>query len=656
MLPPDAKPSNPQVEIDRLMALYRQGRYHEAAALGNDLVGRFPDSGSLHNFLGVVSAKLGDDQGAIASYRRALELQPGEPEFLCNLGNACYRLERFEEALRHFDQALITKPDFAAAHNSRGSALQANGCLIEAEQAYRHAIGINPDYAEAHNNLGNALREQGRLDEALESLQFAIDKSPEFAPARYNLACVLREMGHHGEAARAYGQALELNPRHLDALTGLGNTLNELGLHGQAIQTFRRALQLKPEHALAHDGLGTALSDAGRLEEAVVSYQAALAADPHQAPSWNNLGNVWFGLGRNQEAEGCYRKAVALDPEFAAAHNNLSQVHHYEVGDSHLAQICELMERTDLSDEQGMYLAFAMAKALDDLGEAEKAFPFFARANALQKALSGYDIQADEERFERIKRLADQAGQVTVPPDTRPGQPRPILIVGLPRSGTSLVEQILASHSKVHGAGELEWLGRQLGPAVNSPSLPLLDAGALVRFRNGYLDELAARGQGRVVVTDKMPGNFRWMGMLLTVLPDLKVVHLNRDPVATCWSMFRNHFAGSGNSFTCDLKDLADYYRLYSDLMNHWEERFPGRIYHLDYEELTMDQEGQTRALLDYCELEFEPDCLSFHRTRRAVLTLSGQQVRRALYTGSSQAWKAYQPYLAPLLGGLGRC
>lgn len=231
--------------------------------------------------------------------------------------------------------------------------------------------------------------------------------------------------------------------------------------------------------------------------------------------------------------------------------------------------------------------------------------------------------------------------------------PRPIFIVGMPRSGTTLAEQILASHSQVHGAGEMEAINKAIRAEFNPDGRGYcfsLAEDALSGIRRRYLATLRGLGTPRPVVTDKMPANFLWLGFILEAMPEARVIHLVRDPIAVCWSIFKNYFPATGLGFTCDLTDLAAYHRMYEDLMALWFARYPGRIFDLDYERLTEDQKGQTRALLDYCDLAWEEACLDFHRTDRVVRTASATQVRRKIYRGSSEAWKKFETHLRPLV------
>ncbi len=338
---------------------------------------------------------------------------------------------------------------------------------------------------------------------------------------------------------------------------------------------------MRPGYAEAHASLGNALGDIGRHEEAVSSYRSALHIQPGFAQWHNNLGNALYDLGKYAEAAASYAEALRLKPDFAEAHYNLSLVRTYDRGDAQLTQMMTRLASPGLPETEAMHLRFALGKACEDLGDMEAAFAHLLEGNRLKKKALGYDIGVDIEQFKHIKSLFNAAA-LPVLPDTGscPGTAkRPIFIVGMPRSGTTLVEQILASHSRVHGGGERETLGRILNPVLREMAAsdnPRMDPGQLDNLRDTYLGELQSLPAGAPYVTDKMPANFKWIGFLLAAIPGVKVVHLQRDPAATCWSIFKHQFGGAGNAYAYDLVDVAEYFRLYTDLMDFWRKEFPG--------------------------------------------------------------------------------
>ncbi len=644
-------------EFKRLIGLYNQSRLPEAISFGATLSAKFPRDASLDNVLGVVNARMGQLDAALRHYDQALTKRPGYAEVHNNRGNTLNRLGKRDAAIASFKAALKATPTYAEAHNNLGSALQDADRLDEAISSYAEALKLKPNYAEAHNNLGNALMDKGKSDQALASFSRALHCNPGLPQAYNNIGNALRSMGRYDEAVQNFRKAIQIWPEYAQAYSALGSTLNDQGRHRQAIDSIKKALQLNPRSAAAHNDLGNALSDQGRHEEAVASYQSALDINQDFAEVHSNLGNALCEFGDYEEAIASYERALHIKPEFAEAHNNLSKNKKYTVDDPQLQQMLERVVSANITDNELMYLSFALGKAYEDVDDVDKSFEFLSQGNRLRKKELGYDIRSDQEHFALIRSFFDGGDLPLSGSDSAIiNRKQPIFIVGMPRSGTTLTEQILASHSQVFGAGELQAMGRMLLPVLHKAAATgdrKIKADLLVELRNTYLNELEELGGDEAFVTDKMPANFKWVGFILTAMPGAKIVNLQREPAASCWSMFKLLF--SGNGYTNDLVDLAAYHQLYTELMAFWREKFPNQIYDLNYEALTEDQERETRKLLEYCELPWEEQCLEFHKTKRTVRTPSGKQVRKKMYTGSSAAWRKYEAHLAPMLAVLNK-
>jgi tetratricopeptide (TPR) repeat protein len=602
-------------DLRKLIRLYEQGRIDAALQFGTALLAKHRDDASLNNMVGVLCARLDRLDDAVAHYDRALALREGYAEAFNNRGNALVRQGKLDEGIADFQSAVAAMPHYAAAHNGLGNALHAAGRPADAAASARTALQLQPGYAEAHNNYGNALLDLGRAN----------------------------------EAAEAFSTALRLQPRLVQASVGLGKALNAMGFHRQAAECVQKGLEARPDSATWHNELGNVLSDLNRVAEAAEHYRRALELEPELAEAHSNLAIALGDLGRFDEAQASYEAALRLKPGFCEAHYNLSAIKAYTSGDDQVAAMQRLESDPDLGDADRSYLCFALGKVYEDLGEIDRSFGYYAEGNRLRKATLKYDIQADEAQFAKIRAAFDWApleGEET-------SQVRPVFIVGMPRSGTSLVEQILASHSGVYGAGELGFASRILLPMLDSASNAGATVGsdALQALRHEYLGELAAMAPGAAVVTDKMPGNIRWVGFLQAAIPEARFIHVRRNPVATCWSMYRRLFERNG--FTNDLEDLGRYYVMYDELAAFWQESLPSPMVELNYERLTEEPESEARKLLEHCNLSWENDCLDFHATQRAVRTASGTQVREKIYTGSSEAWRRYESHLGPLLSVL---
>ena len=385
----------------------------------------------------------------------------------------------------------------------------------------------------------------------------------------------------------------------------------------------------------------------------MASYGNALLINPEFAEAHNNLGATLNDLGNEEEAAESYQRALQIDPGFAKAHRYLSTVKKYQDGDPQIHEMLQLVERHELLDEDRIHLHFALGKAHADIGNHDVAFSHLAEGNRFRKEQLNFQISSARSLFAKIK----SAFSEDVPALKNVKEPasgitqQPIFILGMPRSGTTLVEQILASHSQVYGAGELELLGRSVNSVEWTAAQHSLDH--LQSIRKAYLSGLAKIGASVPYITDKMPANLRWIGFIFTAIPEARVVHVTRDARATCWSNYMHYFSNKGIGFAYSLQDLSEYYKMYVDLMAFWHERFPGRVYDLNYEALTEHQEDETRKLIEYIGLSWEDQCLEFHKTKRAVQTASTNQVRQKMYQGSSNEWRKYEKHLQSMVESL---
>ena len=356
------------------------------------------------------------------------------------------------------------------------------------------------------------------------------------------------------------------------------------------------------------------------------------------------MGNALKEQSKLEEAIASYEKALSLKPDYAAAHRNLSTLVKYQPNDIQITLVREMMQQSDLKGEDRCHLQYTLAKMNEDLGDLTSAYENYVAGGKLRQKLLSYDFKQDELIFDQIKNKAPKFKEFSLNTPIETPTNTPIFILGMLRSGTTLVEQIISSHSQVHGAGELRFLSRFGDPLILGHQI--ISSDNVLQIRNAYLHELEKVSNGCHFVTDKMPQNFLQLGLLLKALPEAKVIHVKRDPAATCWSNFKNYFQAKGLGYSYDLKDTVNYFKLYQDLMQFWDEQYSEYIYHLDYDKLTIEQEPETRKLIEYLKLGWEDDCLSPQENKRSVRTASQQQVRQKVYTGSSQAWRKFEPYL----------
>ena len=525
-----------------------------------------------------------------------------------------------------------------------GAILKQTGRVLESLAPSQKAVELSPQDAEIHNNLATTLNELKQLEKAEASFREAIALKPNYVEAHNNLGGTLLELGELDKAEGQFRKAINLRPDYAEAHNSLGLTLKELGRLEEAEASYRNAISLKPDYAKAYNNLGIILAELGRLDEAEVSFKKAISLKPDFAEIYSNLGVTLKDQGRPNEARENYNQAVALKPNFATAHRHLSLLKTFDTYDEQYLKMRELYDNKDTSEKELCHINFGLAKAYEDLGNFEQAFAHYREGNALRKKLFNYDISQDEKLFKQIKTSYPQIAHTSLELDISSQKIMPIFIVGMPRSGTTLVEQIISSHSQVTGAGELPFATQFGAPIVRGFSEA--NDESVLYFRNQYLEKLESLSNGNLIVTDKMPQNFRFIGLLASAFPEAKIIHLRRDPAAVCWANFKQYFTSKGISYSNDINDILSYHKLYENLMAFWKTKLSDRIYELDYEKLTLYQEKEIRQLIEFLDLEWDEKCLSPQNNSRSVNTASSLQVRNKIYQGSSEQWKKYEPYL----------
>ncbi len=563
---------------------------------------------------------------------------------------------RYDEAEACFRQAVKLKPDFAIAYNNLGLTLHDQGKLDEAEAILHKALQLSPDFAEAHNNLGLVLHGLGKPEAAATCFRQALKLKPGYIKAYNNLGLALHNQGKLDEAEVYLHKALQLSPDFVETYINLGIILNSQGKLEEAAASYRQALTLRPNYAEAHYNLGITLGDQGRLAESEASLRQALKLKPDYTEAYNNLGLILHSLGRQDEAETYFRQALKLNPDSAQVYKSLSMFLKRAEIEGVIIAMEKLYKRKDLSDEDKIDLGFALGKSFEKLGEYDKSFDFIFKANLEKRKTYTYSIQDDHEFFTRIKKTFS-ADFFSSHPDSDIPDKTPIFVLGMPRSGTTLVEQILASHPKVLGAGELLFLPYLVnkicaegGAAGKYPEcIPELDMKGFGRMGLEYIEKIRKYSNSVQHITDKLPHNFLYLGLINKILPKAKVIHCVRIPMDNCLSIFKTDFKGQLHRYAYDLIEIGQYYNLYLDLMSHWEKVLPGVMYTVKYEEMVSDQQDQIKELLDFCDLQWDDACFNFHKTKRKVITASVAQVRQPIYTDSVGLWKRYERRLEPL-------
>ena len=464
-------------------------------------------------------------------------------------------------------------------------------------------------------------------------------------------------VGRDDLAIPSLRKAVQIRPDVFEAVFNLGVIERDQSFVEDAHRHLTRATLLQPNSASAHAMLGALSLDRGKLDAARSSFERALKLDPDCVATRMQVAQFYSMIGDRDLAAKHYEEVISRHPLRGDAHYGIAHLQKFTGPSDDIGRMEEAFSAVEISEEDRILTGFALGKVFDDLNDYGKAFEFFLEANRLQRKTIRYSNDEQKKIFDRHKKalgrsLVEHCRSHSIPDDTL------ILILGMPRSGTSLVEQILASHPAVYGAGEVEYsrhIAEQVRMLTGRPFPQNIESVSPERLRDfaiSYIDKIKAHAGTAARVCDKLPHNFLRIGLFVALMPNAKIVLCNRDPLDNCLSIYQHNFS-SDHGYACDLAILGRYYRLYENLMSFWEEQFPGHVYRIEYEDLVHSTESQVRKLLEYCGLSFHEACLSFHDNSRTVRTPSASQVRQAIYTDAVGRARNYEPYLKPLIQAL---
>ena len=622
----DAEPDNADALYMKAASLRYLKRLDEALATLQHLRAAAPEFGRGWQEEGHVHRDLGDAARALAAYQAATQVNPALPAAWLNQSAILQQLGRHAEAdfARARAEALKALPDALQAANHH---LYENR-LLKAEEICRAYLKAHPKDVEAMRILAEIGGRLGVLEDAEFLLESAVAFAPQHVEARMDYVRILRRRQKYDQALEQAKQLYARDPKNPTFISLLAIERMQTGDYEKAVSLFDQVLKAAPNDPATLTSRGHALKTWGKSEAAIASYQAAVTSAPTHGDAWYALANLKTYDFSNDELERMRRQEEAPGQPL----------------------------------QNRINLCFAIAKALEDRKAFDEAFAYYQRGNAMKKHQTRYTSEQMEAEFQAQKTACTPA---LFDAQGGKGDPAgdPIFIVGLPRAGSTLLEQILASHSQVDGTLELPNIlalshslrGRNKSSQGSRypDNLHELDADTLAALGRKYIDDTAIHRKGAPFFTDKMPNNFRHIGLIKLILPNAKIIDARRSPLACCFSGFKQLFA-EGQEFTYGLDEVGHYYRGYVDLMDHWDQVLPGAVLRVIYEDVVADLEGQVRRILDFCGLEFEPACVAFHKTEREVRTASSEQVRRPINTSGLDAWKPFEAHLDPLKHALG--
>jgi tetratricopeptide (TPR) repeat protein len=693
-----ASPTAQKITVDQAMALASQhhaaGRLLQAEIQLRHILNAQPRHAFALHLLGVIAHQAGKTDEGMRQIRRAIESLPTVAQFHANLAEMCRLTGQLDEALKHGRAAVALDPQSATAHSNLGIALYDSKALDEAEACQKRALALDPRLAPALNNLGSIQRDRKDREGAAAYYRKTLEVAPDHLESISNLGAVLCELDQPEEALRVLAHALQLNPNYAEAHCNIANAFLLLEQFDKALFGFNRALALRPEYPEALQGLarvnqekgdlaaaeamanraltlapakpeiysllGGIHLEMGQVAKAGQDYDKALEIDPVLVSAHLGRGQMLMEQGKMEESEACFRHALELDPDNFAARLSLAQVRKVKEGDDNMAALeIEAAKMDSLPEPRALSLNFALGKCYDDTKQYDKAFTHYLEGCRLKRKRIQYSADDTDLTVDNISALFSKGWIDNLRGEGCPSD-LPVFVLGMPRSGTTLTEQIIASHPQAFGAGELHDL---LDIACRGPDgtgteyptvLRNITPDGLRRMGEQYVARLRAHNDSAIRITDKMPANFNCLGLIHLMLPNAKIIHVKRNPVDVCLSGFTRLFNRSQHH-SYDLVEMGRYYRSYARLMDHWRSVLPAdAFYEVQYEELVADQENQSRALLAYCGLEWDDACLEPHKTERSIRTASVTQVRQPVYNSSVARWRKYEKHLGPLLEVLG--
>lgn len=635
--------------------LINAGSADQAEVLCRQTIDKYPGDANMVALLGALLVKKRQHREAEAWLRQANEIAPSFAKPYEDLGFCLLQQGRTEEAVTALQNATRLDPSLELAWLNLGKALATLGRGKEADSAFEQSFALNPTRQKLA--LAAEHQKQGRAAAAAELYREILREEPQNVDALRMLGILVYSEGRIDEAERLLRRAVSAAPDFVGAIIDLGATLREQSRIEEAIECFRRATRLEPGNVKAHYQLGQILSPAALSNEAIDCYRRVLELRPQHGGALLGLGHVLKTMGRQEEAVESYRNCIAAKPERGEVYWSLANLKTYRLTDADIVEMKDRVVAGGLSDESHVNFLFALAKAHDDRGDFDTAWDYYTEGNAKRRMLERWDPVRYEMNNDAIIEVFDRE---FLQQNTGLGNPdpAPIFIVGLPRSGSTLLEQILASHSMVEGTAELPYikrvelsLSKNRADGVNYPfAVRELKEQHFRSLGQDYLDAAQLhRVEGAPRFIDKMPNNFPAIGFIHLILPNAKIIDARRYPLDSCLGNYRQLY-GQGQPFTYDLVDIGEYFLEYQRLMDHWHEVLPGRVLTVQYEDVVTDLETQVRRLLDYCGLPWEEGCLRFHETERPVRTASSEQVRQPVYTGSIHFWRNHRKHLDELV------
>ena len=502
--------------------------------------------------------------------------------------------------------------------------------------------------ATVHNFLGVGNYNLKNFNESIKNFETAINLDPQNINIRNNYSTLLINLGINAvseqtleKAKTFFIKAITISPKYAPAYTNLGNIYTQLRDYKKAIKNHKKSIEINPENAHAHNNLGIAYKNLEMDEEALEYFNNALKIDSNHFDACVNKAITLGHLGLKESAIEHYRKALTINPNSLRVYCYLSGVVSFKEDSQEIKQMLIFYEDQNITNEEKIQLSFALGNIYENLKNFKKSFQFYQNGNKLKNSLIKFNLTHENELLKNLKKIFSNITQNKVNDNKHPNI---VFILGMPRSGTSLIEQIISSHSQVYGCGELDYLNAYL-KNVSIKDLSI-NKNKFEKLQYQYYSNMEDKGSEYHYITDKMPMNFKWIGYIINSFPKSKIIHIHRDPKATCFSIFKNNFVSEGNEYAYDLKNITNFYNIYLEYMRFWNGKFKNVILNVDYEKLVNNSDFEIKRIISFLDLNWEDSCLKFYENKRSVKTLSKFQVRNEIYSDSSKKWRKYTKYL----------
>lgn len=643
--------------LQQAIKLQQAGNLKVAEGRCRDILKQIPDHGDTLQLLAILLQQGGNTTAALHFMQKALQTAPQNPQMLKNLAEIYRAQGDYYKAQTYAQQALSRQPDNVDALVILGAVYNQLRQPDKAIDPFSRALDLGSDDVFVRNELANALSSIGQYNSAVAQYQHALARQPEFDDCRINLADTLLELNACEQAIDHYLQVLKHQPENVSVHNRLGNAYEKQGDVEKAMLSYRAALQINPKFLEAHLNLGKTLL-ASNPQQARDRFSSVLDMDRDHAEAHYWLGILSQTMGEFEQANNYLKQAIRIKPGFSAAWYRLSLDRSFEPTRQQieiLEQLFSSANDNDSNDDTLISLGFTLGRFLEQRGQYAAAFEYFRQANRLKAARHKFDKAEHDSQVKSVIGTFD-AGFFNQRHDWGDTSDLPIFILGMPRSGTTLVEQIVSSHPSIHGAGELEFMQHMMTTLKISSAeaqshaerIRVLDRSQVALLAGQYIDQIRAIQPAAVRVLDKLPGNYFRLGVICLLFPNARIIHCKRDPMDTCWSCYQQNFE-QGLNFTNDLVSMGHAYRGYLRLMAHWQELFSERILDVQYEELLNDPKSICRQIIRHCGMEWNSTVLDYRLHQRPVSTASMWQVRQPLYKSSIGRWKNFEPYLMTL-------